>query len=319
MEYLPLGNLAEQRGISEWETVTLLYQGLSALEYLHLGNIVHRDLKPENILVQCREPANFCIKIADFGLAKDDSHLKTCCGTQLYTAPEIWENRPYTVKVDIWSLGIIAFEYAYGLPKIPKTRGQFDPELWYQKLARWIEDWDSDELLDFLSSSMLKVDPDDRLSASECLEESAKLHEAIIPEQNLETDLGTPTEKMSSSAIMDAFRAAGYGGGQQMTADEAGTQVDCPTLSTLKSSRRFRGHLEMNTQIWNPTTDRSHRSKVDERSRQQAESGAENHSTTRHFKRQRIGGSGVLIFNSENLGQTYGNPPPRRLSLTVNP
>ncbi|KAF2185941.1 kinase-like protein, partial [Zopfia rhizophila CBS 207.26] len=55
-----------------------------ALDYLHSRKIVHRDLKPENIL-----PANFCFKIADFGLAKDDSFLKTRCGTQLYTAPEI--------------------------------------------------------------------------------------------------------------------------------------------------------------------------------------------------------------------------------------
>ncbi|KAF2192914.1 Pkinase-domain-containing protein, partial [Zopfia rhizophila CBS 207.26] len=112
IKYLPLGNLAEQGGISDWETITLLCQGLNALDYLHSRKIVHRDLKPENILIQCREPANFCIKIADFGLAKDDSFLKTCCGTRLYAAPEIWENRPYTAKVDIWSLGVIAFKYA---------------------------------------------------------------------------------------------------------------------------------------------------------------------------------------------------------------
>ncbi|OAG07807.1 kinase-like protein, partial [Paraphaeosphaeria sporulosa] len=110
MEYLPLGNLAEHMPITEWETVTLLCQGLKALDYLHSRKIMHRDLKPENILVQCREPANFCIKIADFGLARDGSFLKTVCGTRLYAAPEIWQNRPYTSKVDIWSLGLIAFQ-----------------------------------------------------------------------------------------------------------------------------------------------------------------------------------------------------------------
>ncbi|KAF2190309.1 kinase-like protein, partial [Zopfia rhizophila CBS 207.26] len=91
---------------------------LNALDYLHSDGIVHRDLKPDNILVQCREPANFCIKIADFRLAKDDSFLKTRCGTQLYAAPEIWQSRPYTTKVDIWLLGVIAFKYVYHLLKV---------------------------------------------------------------------------------------------------------------------------------------------------------------------------------------------------------
>lgn len=67
-----------------------------------------------------------------------------------------------------------------------------------------IGDWDLDGLLDFLSFGTLKVNPYERLSASECREGSAKLREAIIPAQTFETDLGTPMEKMSSSVIMDA-------------------------------------------------------------------------------------------------------------------
>lgn len=200
MEYLPLGNLAEHIPITEWETVTLLCQGLGALDYLHSRKIVHRDLKPENILVQCRDPANFCIKIADFGLARDDSFLKTFCGTRSYAAPEIWQNRPYTCKVDIWSLGLIAFKCTYRLPDAPIVEGYFDHKRWYEVLFQEIEDWESDGLLDFLKSSMLTMDPCMRLTASACLRESTKLLEAIVPAQNLELDPGTPTEPMSSSA-----------------------------------------------------------------------------------------------------------------------
>lgn len=321
MEYLPLGNLEEQNRISritEWETVTLLCQGLDALDYLHSRKTVHRDLKPANILVQRREPANFCIKIADFGLAKHGSFLETVCGTQLYAAPEIWWNHPYTDKIDIWSLGVLVFQYAYGLPEFPTVNGRPETKHWYPELIGAIHDWDPDELLDFLSSSMLRMDPCERLSASECLRESAKLREAITPVQDLEMDPGTPTEPMSSSAIMRAFQAAGSWGSQAVAAQEAetqidlpalsllksgwqpptdrgdeeraaedvGTQLDFPTLRTLKSGWRPEEYPATLTQIWDLAPGGDHGS--EEGSQQRVESSVEKDSQIRHSKRQRI-------------------------------
>jgi serine/threonine protein kinase len=70
------------------EVVHLLFQGLEALEYLHSSRIIHRDIKPENILVHTRG-ISFHIKLADFGLSKVASLLKTHCGTVRYMAPEI--------------------------------------------------------------------------------------------------------------------------------------------------------------------------------------------------------------------------------------
>lgn len=91
MEYLPLGNLACQDFITEEETLQLLCQGLQALDYLHSHSppLAHRDIKPANILVQFRMP--FVIKLADFGLAKNDSSLKTFCGSNEYAAPYLLE------------------------------------------------------------------------------------------------------------------------------------------------------------------------------------------------------------------------------------
>ncbi|KAF2834209.1 hypothetical protein M501DRAFT_604523 [Patellaria atrata CBS 101060] len=91
---------------------------------------------------------------------------------------------------------------------------------------------------------MLKEDPLERLSASECLEELANLREVIIPAQNFETDYGTPTEKMSSSCIMDALRAAGYGGGQETSVEEAETQIHLSALSIPKSDRRLGNYFD---------------------------------------------------------------------------
>lgn len=61
----------------------------------------------------------FEIKIADFGFSKYlndalDETSGTMCGTPLYMSPQIVEERRYTYKTDIWSLGVIYYELLTG-------------------------------------------------------------------------------------------------------------------------------------------------------------------------------------------------------------
>ena len=102
MEYMPLGNLEQQNAaspISVEEMMVLMYQGLSALGYIHDIKITHRDLKPANILVHSRSP--FSTRLCDFGLAQDRSILQTFCGSAQYLAPEVFDNVSYTNAVDV--------------------------------------------------------------------------------------------------------------------------------------------------------------------------------------------------------------------------
>ena len=205
MEYLPLGNLADVHcasPIAFEETPTVLSQGLQAVEYLNSHGFIHRDIKPANILVSCRNP--LAIKLADLGLAKHDRNgltkFQTWVGTYLYAAPEIheWETKPYTYAVDVWSLGIVALELAYGLPHT--TLRDFSPKEWFRKIFEFVQDLGSDELIDFLSSSMLRSRPEKRLSASACLEKVPTIERALQPPPTRTaspTDSGTPTEKAS--------------------------------------------------------------------------------------------------------------------------
>ncbi|MCJ1249960.1 hypothetical protein MMC30_007186 [Trapelia coarctata] len=208
MEYLALETLEVQHEITRitvQESLDILYQSLSALQYLHSEGVAHRDIKPANILFQSRDP--ICIKLADFGLATNASILKSRVGSYLYTAPEIWGGSNYTAAADIWSIGLVTFQYAYGLPK-PKGR-TFNAASWYKQIAEAVEDWDSEGLIEFLSSSMLRTETHDRKTAGECLELVGALCKSSGRVPTHATEVTTPTEAMSSSLIMEARRHLG--------------------------------------------------------------------------------------------------------------
>jgi serine/threonine protein kinase len=197
MEYMELGSLRDQlkRSSSALDVVSITYQVLDALVYLHARSIVHRDLKPENILLQAEQPIH--IKVADFGLAQDQPVLRTFCGSAIYCAPEIHEGGHYTEKVDIWSLGLIAFEIAYGLPRHP---GPEKWREWYKAVIKKMLDWGTDEVIDFISSSMLKYEQDKRLSAEECRDKLEPLYRKEMTRalgRSPGFDLGSPTEVAS--------------------------------------------------------------------------------------------------------------------------
>ena len=94
----------------------IMYQLLSATQYLHSGNVIHRDQKPSNILLdtECN------CKIADFGLATVLSHseekLKLRCGSPGYVSPELLRNEGYSCSADIFSAGVIFYVILTGRP-----------------------------------------------------------------------------------------------------------------------------------------------------------------------------------------------------------
>ena len=85
---------------------------LHGLEYLHSRDIVHRDIKLENLLLA----DNGVVKICDFGWCSPpgDECRNILCGTYEYMAPEVVKELDYTAKVDVWSVGVLAFEMVHG-------------------------------------------------------------------------------------------------------------------------------------------------------------------------------------------------------------
>lgn len=72
------------------------------------------DVKPSNILVNRQGQ----IKLCDFGVSGTlvNSMASSFLGTKLYMAPERLTCQPYTVKADIWSLGLVLYELAFRYP-----------------------------------------------------------------------------------------------------------------------------------------------------------------------------------------------------------
>lgn len=70
-------------------------------------NVVHRDIKPENIFVA--RDGNF--KLGDFGIARtmESTTGGTKTGTYDYMAPEVYNNLPYHLQTDIYSLGLVMY------------------------------------------------------------------------------------------------------------------------------------------------------------------------------------------------------------------
>ncbi|KAM9860220.1 aurora kinase A [Aulostomus maculatus] len=118
LEFAPKGELYSELqrcgGFSEERSATYIMELADALNYCHSKKVIHRDIKPENLLLG----ANGELKIADFGWSvhTPSSRRSTLCGTLDYLPPEMIEGKTHDEKVDLWSLGVLCYEFLVGKP-----------------------------------------------------------------------------------------------------------------------------------------------------------------------------------------------------------
>ena len=96
-------NFMEESDI--WRIFIQLVKGLKALHDL---KILHRDMKSANVFLF----SNGCAKLGDLNVSKVARRGLgyTQTGTPYYASPEVWKDKPYDHKSDVWSLGCVLYE-----------------------------------------------------------------------------------------------------------------------------------------------------------------------------------------------------------------
>ena len=119
MEYADNGDLSSRikamklsgSFFGESQICNWLVQLLMGLSYIHANNIIHRDFKPQNLFLASEGNR---ILIGDYGACKVVSSKQalahTMMGTPFYMSPEVFQNKPYSFKSDIWALGCVLYE-----------------------------------------------------------------------------------------------------------------------------------------------------------------------------------------------------------------
>lgn len=219
MEYMPGGMLydilANEGHFSEKNAASVMRDLLEAVHCLHTFDIVHRDIKPENVLA-VNKSWPLKVKLADFGLAdfvlENSFGEKSTCGmygTPFFVAPEVIRAETYTPAVDIWSLGVLAYNMLSG--KLPFDGNNIKEVLRRVRAGRYSfpnSEWAdmSDEAKDFISG-LLELNPKKRLTASEALGHpwltSTSLSERAITNDRSALGYDQRKLRMSSMAIDD--------------------------------------------------------------------------------------------------------------------
>ena len=155
--------------------IKVIAQGV---EYLNQFGIVHRDLKPENIVFGQEDDIK-SIKIIDLGVAVTLPYGKQSSdpiGTLAYIAPEIYTHRPYSYKVDVWSIGILLYYLSTG-GVVPFDDEKMDEGVMGKKVVFTHQEYpekyfgDKSKSLISLIDKTLEKNPEKRISISNFLTE----------------------------------------------------------------------------------------------------------------------------------------------------
>ena len=175
MEFCDAGSVDDlmkviESPLNEYQIASIVQMVLLGLKFLHDKKIIHRDIKAGNILLN----RDGFAKLGDFGvsatLSRTMSKRVSKIGTPYWMSPEVFSQKKYDTKTDIWSLGITCIQMAEGDPPNHNLRPFQIVKMIINKPPKGLTDpskW-SKEFNDFVSQCLI-YDPEKRPSAIDLL------------------------------------------------------------------------------------------------------------------------------------------------------
>ena len=168
------------------EAIRFCKDVVMGVQFIHNEGILHRDLKPENILYTAHPQRR--LKIADFGLSRDDdtskSMTRTLHGTRCWMAPEVLtpvpnsdEKSRFVAASDVYSCGLLLhYILSQKHPFAPKnctSEFQVPHKTEANIMNGKMEGWDKSlcpEATHLIKRMLIKSNENDRPSAAEALQ-----------------------------------------------------------------------------------------------------------------------------------------------------
>ncbi len=196
--------MRSDRELALADKVHILRQTAGGLCAFHQQGIVHRDVKPGNILLDHDPGGAVHVKLTDLGIAKNvrepdivrEQTHRQIPGTPKYLSPEMIRMRPLDGRSDIFSLGVLAYEFLTGEAPFtsPDSRGYLKANIEQEPTPPRRLNPDMPTFLSDMVLRMLAVEPEDRYDSEVLARDLELAHQHLIS--------GAPLEERTNPASM---------------------------------------------------------------------------------------------------------------------
>ena len=195
MEFAPGVTLSQwrkqflERKLPMVQTLEIMRQIASAIDYAHEQKILHRDIKPANVMIETRPDGKLIARVLDFGLAAEirssmgrvSREIHDTSGTRPYMAPEQWLGGKQGPATDQYALAALFHELITGDVPFASVFDTGDPVVMMNVVGR--EPFSASENLPkairYALERALSKKPEDRFGS--CAEFVAALGGKVAP------------------------------------------------------------------------------------------------------------------------------------------